>query len=457
MRHFTVAWSSLLLAVLSIIVMPGLVAAQTFNPQPGQLAAALPDLTATVTASASTVGGGADVTYTVVVQNVAQVAYRDPLGHAVYWNAPASGISALFSLPSGSVFRSVSATAGFACAYVSPVVTCSGGSLASGATGTVTVVAAAPLGAGSFVGTVSVDPTNAIVERSESNNVASTGVNVPQPDLVVSVDASDASVEDQGSVTYWLHVDNPGPAADAANVTLRYTLPTGASLWSWRDGISSWLYGTFDQAGFACSVATGVVTCTGGHIPSAGRGSITLVVTAPRMNGTMTGTAVVDPSNVIAERNEANNAASTSTNVVGRVDLTVDVTHALFPLPLTRVVTVRNVGAGNATGAKVVIEATKWEYFDDGGPDVYAGVIVDSGFSCARSTYVAGSYINYHTGDVITCTGGSIPAGGTATIRVVHVLTTTDDSRNTDVTVDPDNTIREPFENNNHDTATTRI
>jgi hypothetical protein len=146
-----------------------------------------------------------------------------------------------------------------------------------------------------------------------------------------------------------------------------------------------------------------------------------------------------------------------NTTVVGRVDLAVEVTHSLLPFPITRVITVRNLGAGPASAVRVEIEATKWEYFDDGPADTYLGTFADSGFSCTRSNYYVGSYINYHSGDVITCTGGSIPAGGAATIRIMHLLTTVDDSRNTDATADPQNAIRESFENNNHDTASTRI
>ncbi len=417
----------------------------------------LPDLTASLNVSAVTVGGGEQVTYTLIVQNVGQVAFRDSTGSPVYFNAPATGISLLQTLPPGGTFRTVTTAAGFNCAYVAPVVSCTGGSLAAGTSGTITVVAAAPLGAGSYASTVTVDATNAIAERNEGNNTASANTVVPQPDLVLSVGASETSIEDQANVTYFVYVDNPAPAADASGVTVRYTLPTGASLWSWRDGQSNWLYGTFETAGFTCAVASGVVTCSGGHIASGARGTVTLSVSAPRMNGTMTGTAVVDPNNAIAERNESNNSASTSTTVVGRVDLTIDVTHSLLPFPITRVVTVRNLGVGNATGVTVSVEATKWEYFDDGGPDTYLGTIADSGFTCVRSNYYVGSYLNYNSGDVITCSGGSIPAGGTGTIRIMHWLTTTDDSRNTDATVDPQNTIRESWENNNHDTATTRI
>jgi hypothetical protein len=444
----------LLLALLSLC-LPATAAAQSFSPQPARMA---PDLTANLAVSASTVGGGEQVTYTLSVQNVGQVGFRDPItGAPVYFNAPASNISALQTLPAGALFRSVAATAGFACAYIAPVVTCTGGSLASGSSAAITVVASAPLTAGSYSSTASVDATNAIVERSEGNNTATASVVVPQLDLAISANASATSIDDSSSITYFVHVDNPGPAAEASNVTLRYALPNGATLWSYQDGMQSWLFGRSEQAGFTCATASGVVTCTGGRIPSGGRGGVTLNVRAPRMHGSMTNTFAVDPNNSIPETNESNNTTSISTNVVGRVDLSVEVTHSILPIPIQRIVTVRNLGAGPASNVRVEIEATKWEYYDDGGPDTLVGMFADSGFTCTRAAYYATSYINYHTGDVITCTGGSIPAGGAATIRLVHWLNTVDDSRNTTATVDPQNAIRESFENNNTDTASTRI
>jgi hypothetical protein len=453
MRRLSVA--SLLVLALSALSLPTTASAQTFTPQPINVIS--PDLSVSLTSSASVVGGGEQVTFTLVVTNVGQVAFREPTGSPVYWNAPANGISLLQSLPSGATFRSVAAAGGgFSCAHVAPVVTCSGGSLQAGSTATITVVASAPLAAGSFGSTATVDPTNAIVERNESNNAATVSMSVPQADLALAVASSAASVDDQASLTYWAYIDNLGPAAEASGVTLRLTLPGGASLWSWRDGETSWLFGTRNQAGFSCSGTSGVVTCSGGRIPSGARGTVTFTVTAPRMHGTMTPSFAVDPNNTIGERDESNNAASVNTTVVGRVDLTVEVTHSFFP-PLTRRISVRNVGAGPASGVQVTIEARKWEYFDDGGPDTLVGVFADSGFTCTRQPYVAGSYLNYNTGDVITCTGGSIAAGGTATISAIHLPTTTDDSRITDATVDPANTIREPFENNNHDTASSRF
>src|SRR5919197_4946943 len=111
MRRFTSA-SLLLLALAAAIGLPAPAAAQTFIQQ--QISTQLPDLTASLATSSSTPGGGDQVTYTLTVQNVGQVAYRDAItGSPVYWNAPANGISVLQSLPQGATFRSVSATGGF--------------------------------------------------------------------------------------------------------------------------------------------------------------------------------------------------------------------------------------------------------------------------------------------------------------------------------------------------------
>src|SRR6185312_7882723 len=111
-----------LLLVLGTLALPLPAAAQTFNPTP--INVSLPDLTVSLAPSASTVGGGDQVVYSLTVQNVGQVAFRDRLsGGPVYFNAPARGVSTLLSLPVGSTFKSVTAGAGFQCAYVAPVVT----------------------------------------------------------------------------------------------------------------------------------------------------------------------------------------------------------------------------------------------------------------------------------------------------------------------------------------------
>jgi hypothetical protein len=439
-------------ALAALLPLPA--AAQSFSPTP--INTTRPDLTASLTASADTVAGGAEVTYTLTVRNVGQQAFREFGGNVVYFNAPASGIAVLQTLPPGATFRSVTPSGGFSCANVAPVVSCTGGSLESGASASIAVRVSAPLGAGSFASTASIDPTNSIVERDDQNNTATTTIVVPQPDLVMRVVTSDTTVEDGATYKHYLRVENAGPGAEASGVSIRYAMPPGVQWWSYHDGETSWLYGTQYAAGFTCSRSGDVITCSGGRIASGATGSVALSIGAPATHGQITSTATVDPSDTIAERNETNNLASVTTTVVGRPDLVAAVEHNTLP-PFKRIVTVRNAGAGPATNVKVVIEATKWEYFDDGPADQLLAIIPDSGFSCTWAHHSFSSYLNYNSGQDVTCTGGTIAAGSTATIAVWHWLTTTDDSRNTDVRVDPDGQIRERWENNNEAEAHTRI
>ena len=94
---------------------------------------------------------------------------------------------------------------------MAPVGQPTGGSLDAAASASIVVTTQAPLAAGSYTSTATVDATNAIVERSETNNSVSGGLNVPQPDLAVSIAASKSTVDDQGAVNYFVYVDNPSP------------------------------------------------------------------------------------------------------------------------------------------------------------------------------------------------------------------------------------------------------
>ena len=62
-------------------------------------------------------------------------------------------------------------------------------------------------------------------------------------------------------------------------------------------------------------VPTAVVTCTGGTLQAAQSATITVKVTAPMSPATLTSSVVVDPTNVIRERDKSNNSASASASV----------------------------------------------------------------------------------------------------------------------------------------------
>jgi hypothetical protein len=126
-------------------------------------------------------------------------------------------------------------------------------------------------------------------------------------------------VEPGQPVTYWLTVKNPSiqvwdselhryytGGAPAYGVVVRDILPNG----------SQFLSASADS-GFSCSQASGVVTCSGGTLQNGGTAHITINTNAPAAMANYPFSAVVDPNNTIAERNEANNTTSaTLTDVV---------------------------------------------------------------------------------------------------------------------------------------------
>jgi hypothetical protein len=334
---------------------------------------------------------------------------------------------------------------------VAPVVTCTGASLQAAQTATITVKADAPLSPTTLTSSVVVDPTNAIAERNESNNTTNATATVPLPDLSVQMYAHRSQVDDGASNSYLVYLDNPADSAAATGISFRLTLPAGTRYGGANDGVLSW--GSWiDQAGFTCSHSSGVVTCSGGHIGAGETGAATIFVYAPRTNGPVTASIAVDPNNTIAERDEGNNSASATYTVFGRPDLAISTQFwPLTPPPLVqRVTRVQNLGVGAATNVEVMIDAITFDPPPGtNGADNSISIVADSGFTCSRtgSPWPLGLY---ELGDRYRCTGGSIAAGGTATITIFHLMHWNSPERKTIADVDPSNTIREVDENNNH-------
>jgi hypothetical protein len=117
---------------------------------------------------------------------------------------------------------------------------------------------------------------------------------------------------------------------------------------------------------------------------------------------------------------------------------------------LARYVTVTNQGAGPASDIELSIDAlTSDPPPGTAGADVLVTPFVaDHGFSCTRVSAAWPTNL-YEDGDRIRCTGGSIAAGGSATITVYHAFHWNSPYRRTRVTVDGSNAIREANENNN--------
>src|SRR5215471_5064639 len=119
-------------------------------------------------------------------------------------------------------------------------------------------------------------------------------------------------------VTYQITVKNPmfpvwdaeqhryyNEGAPAHGILVRDYLPDGSQFLS----VSA-------DSGFTCSRANLVVTCSGGSLLMGGTAHITIGTIAPPLMANYLTSAVVDPDNSIAERNEGNNVANLTLEVV---------------------------------------------------------------------------------------------------------------------------------------------
>ena len=208
------------------------------------------DLSIVKTASESVAAGGT-LAYTLSVSN----------------SGPSSAASVTVSdpLPAGMTHVSSSASQG-TCSLAASTVTCALGSLANGATATVTITAQATFAlAGTSVpnsATVS-SPTN---DDDPADNSSTHVVNVgPAADLVFTKDAP-ASVPAGGTLLYSLQVANNGPQA-ATGAVITDTLPAGLTFVS-----AVPTQGT-------CAAAGQVVTCAIGELANGAGAQVLLTVT----------------------------------------------------------------------------------------------------------------------------------------------------------------------------------
>jgi uncharacterized repeat protein (TIGR01451 family) len=206
--------------------------------------------------------------------------------------------------------------------------------------------------------------------------------------------------------------------------------------------------------GFACAFSFPFVDCTGGTIPAGG--SATIVIPASVDNSSAESiqarnTATVDPGNLIAEADEANNQFVELTTITPPVlDLTIGKAGSKAAVAsgeqFAYTLTVTNSGPSPAIGVTVEDELPV-------PPNVSLTVhsVVPSGFT---------GVVTCTSPPSIRCTGGSIPAGGSATI-VLTVSFVNGSGASVQVTntatVDPDDDIDETNDGNNEDSETTIV
>jgi uncharacterized repeat protein (TIGR01451 family) len=250
-----------------------------------------PDVSIAKVDSPDPVAAGATLTYSITAKN------NGP--------GPATGVTVSDPLPAGVVLSSSSD----GCTG-STVVVCTVGSLASGASATVTIKVA-PLHAGTLSNTAAVSENEPDSKPSNNTATATTRVTGPKLTITKTVSASGRAGPRPGHTDGLRHGPDdgsgPGHGQASVNAPLTYSIvvknagPGSASGVVVTDELpasESFVQYTATQG--TCTAGSGPVSCPLGLIPSGGAVTITITVT-PTAKGSVTNTAAVtanetDPS-----------------------------------------------------------------------------------------------------------------------------------------------------------------
>ncbi len=275
-----------------------------------------PNLYLNKSASPSAVTPGAELVYTLLLQNNGDASAASPL-------------TVTDSLPSSLAFVDANGTDGWTCSYSAPTVTCqdAGGGLAPGAAVTITIRTTVNAGvtlpisnAANATSPALTTDMGAVSETADhlSDNTSSvtTSVSGSGFDLILSVLNDNPDPVAPGQVLKYTAVAVNAGTEAANGVKIAINLPSAGVLFLNAEGTN----------GFNCAApVSNVVTCTG-DLPGGGDTTITLglaVLLSLIPPADLSVTATVDPpdmanpSGLFAESNEGNNAKTEVTTVTG--------------------------------------------------------------------------------------------------------------------------------------------
>ncbi|MEA2344659.1 MAG: trimeric autotransporter adhesin [Thermoanaerobaculia bacterium] len=229
------------------------------------------DLGITKSTPTTNAAPGAAVVYTIVVTN--------------HGPDTATSVTMTDTLPATLLFQSINAPAGYVCttpsAGTTGTISCTGSSLANGATATFTLNATSVSNAnGAIANTASVSGTPS--DPTPGNNSQTSSFTAGSADLGLT----GSSGTNGGSITYTFGLTNGGPS-NATTVVFTDTLPSSLRFQS----ITA-------PPGFVCTTppvgTSGTITCTAPTFANGATGTFTLVTTAaPGTTGPITNSAGV--------------------------------------------------------------------------------------------------------------------------------------------------------------------
>jgi uncharacterized repeat protein (TIGR01451 family) len=299
------------------------------------------DLSVTKTDSPDPVTPGANLTYTITVNNA----------------GPSIATSATLSdtLPAGTTFVSLTEAAGWSCTTpavgAGGTVSCSNGAmnLGSGVFTLVVNVGASVAPATVLTNTATISSATTEANPGDESGVSTTTVGAGSADLLLSKTDSPDPVAPGSNIAYQITLTNNGPS-NAASATFSDTLPAGTTFVS-LSTTGPWTC-TTPAVG-----ATGTISCSNPSYGGVDFFNLVVAVDPSVAPGTvLSNTATL--ASVTADPNPGNESDTATTTVgSGSVDLSVTKTDSPDPVTpgenVTYTITVNNAGPVTATGVSL--------------------------------------------------------------------------------------------------------